>query len=1018
MAFLPEWQAEYIRLLYGLAFIILATVCFSMSRSAKIRLPWNWLGLFGVMHGLGNWALCFTVDNNVNITFSQIIAVMLAVSFLCLAEFGRAGIVRALDRGPGVWIHVPLLLLAVPALIAGPGITQAILLYFLGFTGGLLAARALFLSSGDKEAPVIKWLKTGSLVMGIYALCAGLSTLPAPLLSRLFNGDTYLNVLSFCFQGFGMFLILWLSVIAWSYSQAHFRENFDNSYLAARTRYALLATAILMIAISLGWTMTMHLENNARYNLQNESSNQVASLSDHIIDELDESDHAAMEIAGDNLIAAAFLSSEARYIEGANLIIDRYQKVLEARVCYLVDLQGNVVASTNRNDPDSYIGNNYSFRPYFLQPMNGAAGHYFALGVTSGERGYYTSYPVRDGQHNIIGAVVIKISADNLEPTFQHYQLCFLTDPHGIVFLSSRPDMLYMSLRPLDEGTRQALADSRQFGSGPFQTAGLQVSANKTDLFYQNEHYIQSGSNINVEGWSVVLLTPTGEMRAAWLPGLIMILFLSALINIYFLGMLQSIEDTALISASEENFRSIFNGVNEAIFVHELPGGRIVDINNKACEMYDLTREELLSGQMAVIANTPPYDANKAFQLIEKAAAGEAQFFDWIVKDSAGNRFWIDVNLKKVYLGGREFVLAAARDINLRKQAEVAMQEHTVFLQSILDTIPYPVYYKNIDRLYQGCNKAFEAFAGRAKNEIIGKTAYDLFPENQADHYTGRDNDLFREPGVQVYETTVPYADGTKRDAIYNRITYTNSDGSIAGLLGVIIDITERKRWQDEMARLERLNLIGEMAAGIGHEIRNPMTTVRGLLQLLGSKNDSVQHRKYYAVMIEELDRANSIISEFLSMAKDKSVSKKVLNLNSIIGVLFPLIQADAMQAGKFIETVLADIPDLLLDEKEIRQLILNLVRNGLEAMQPGGKVTIETLMDGQNAALKVQDEGNGIEQDVLDKLGTPFYTTKDYGTGLGMAVCYSIAARHCATIRVETGPSGATFYVSFNPEC
>jgi PAS domain S-box-containing protein len=1018
MAFLPEWQVEFIRLLYGLAFIILATVCFSMSRSAKIRLPWTWLGLFGVLHGLGNWALCFTVDNNVNITFSQIVAVMLAVSFICLAEFGRAGIVRALDRGPGVWIHMTLLLLAVPALIAGPGITQAILLHFLGLTGGLLAARALFLSSGDKEVPANKWLKTGSLIMGIYALCAGLTALPATSLSGLFNGDTYLNVFSFCCQGFGIFLILWLSVIAWSYSQAHFRENFDHSCLAARTRYAFLAAAILMIAICLGWTMTRHLENNARYNLQNESSSLVASLSDHIIDELDESDHAAMEIAGDDLIAAAFLSSEPRYIEGANLIIDRYQKVLEARVCYLVDLQGVVIASTNRNDPDSYIGYNYSFRPYFLQPMKGSAGRYFALGVTSGERGYYSSYPVRDSQHNIIGAVVIKISADTLEPTFQHHQLCFLTDPHGIIFLSSRQDMLFMSLRPLDEETRQALADSRQFGSGPFQTAGLHVSANKTDLFYQDEQYIQSGSNINNEGWSVVLLTPTGEMRAAWLPGLIMILFLSALINIFFLGMHQSIEDTALISASEENFRSIFNGVNEAIFVHESPGGRIVDINHKACEMYGLTREEILNGQMAVVANTPPYDAEKASQLIEKAAAGEAQLFDWIVKDSAGNRFWIDVNLKKVHLGGRKFVLAAARDINLRKQAEVAMQEHTVFLQSILDTIPYPVYYKNTDRIYQGCNKAFEEFAGRAKNEIIGKTAYDLFPENLASHYTGRDDDLFREPGVQVYETTVPYADGTKRDAIYNRITYTDSDGNIAGLLGVIIDITERKQWQEEMARLERLNLIGEMAAGIGHEIRNPMTTVRGLLQLLGSRNESVQNKKYYNVMIEELDRANAIISEFLSMAKDKSVSKKMLNLNSIVGALFPLIQADAMQTGKFIETDTADIPDLLLDEKEIRQLILNLVRNGLEAMQPGGKLTIKTYEAEQNVVLSVRDEGCGIEQDVLDKLGTPFCTTKDYGTGLGLAVCYSIAARHCATIKVETGLSGTTFCVSFNPEC
>lgn len=166
--------------------------------------------------------------------------------------------------------------------------------------------------------------------------------------------------------------------------------------------------------------------------------------------------------------------------------------------------------------------------------------------------------------------------------------------------------------------------------------------------------------------------------------------------------------------------------------------------------------------------------------------------------------------------------------------------------------------------------------------------------------------------------------------------------------------------------------------------------------------------------MIDELDRANSIITEFLSLAKNRTVSKKMLNLNSIVEVLFPLIQADAMRSDKFIQIEIGDIPDLLLDDKEMRQLVLNLVRNGLEAMPPGGRLTIKTFYEGENVVLAVQDEGRGIEQDVLEKLGTPFYTTKDSGTGLGLAVCYSIAARHNASIRVKTGPSGTTFSVVF----
>jgi signal transduction histidine kinase len=236
-------------------------------------------------------------------------------------------------------------------------------------------------------------------------------------------------------------------------------------------------------------------------------------------------------------------------------------------------------------------------------------------------------------------------------------------------------------------------------------------------------------------------------------------------------------------------------------------------------------------------------------------------------------------------------------------------------------------------------------------------------------------------------------------------------------LNGVIIyvrDITAKLGVEQEMARLERLNLIGEMAAGIGHEVRNPMTTVRGFLQLLASKQDCASYREFYDLMIEELDRANSIISGFLSLAKNRPVDLKPVNLNSVVKTLLPLITADATNLDKNIRTDLQDLPDILLDEKEIRQLILNLVRNGLESMSQGGSLTIKTLSDHTYAQLSVEDQGEGIKPEHLNKIGTPFFTTKENGTGLGLAVCYSIAARHNASIKVDTGPTGTTFSVRF----
>jgi len=245
-------------------------------------------------------------------------------------------------------------------------------------------------------------------------------------------------------------------------------------------------------------------------------------------------------------------------------------------------------------------------------------------------------------------------------------------------------------------------------------------------------------------------------------------------------------------------------------------------------------------------------------------------------------------------------------------------------------------------------------------------------------------------------------------------VLHKSAGGCIPQYKTVITDISERKRYERELARLDRLNLIGEMAAGIGHEVRNPMTTVRGFLQLLGKKEQCAQYTEQFNLMIDELDRANSIITEFLSLAKNKAIHLKVQNLNPIIENLFPLIRADAMVSDKHVNLDLDDIPALPLDEREIRQLVLNLVRNGLEAMSPGGNLTIRSSTDSKEVVLSVQDQGKGIEPDVLEKIGTPFFTTKDNGTGLGLAVCYSIAARHNAVINIEPSLMGTTFFVMF----
>lgn len=219
----------------------------------------------------------------------------------------------------------------------------------------------------------------------------------------------------------------------------------------------------------------------------------------------------------------------------------------------------------------------------------------------------------------------------------------------------------------------------------------------------------------------------------------------------------------------------------------------------------------------------------------------------------------------------------------------------------------------------------------------------------------------------------------------------------------------------DRMARLDRLNIIGEMAASIGHEVRNPMTTVRGFLQYMGNKPNFHEYKSQLELMISEIDRANSIITEFLSLAKNKAMHFKDSDLNAMIREVIPLLEADALRYNCRIKLDLSEIPAVCVDHNSIRQLILNLVRNGIEAMPGGGQITIGTAYKQGKIVLSVADQGIGITPEAKEKLGTPFFTTKENGVGLGLAVCYRIIQRHNATMQIESEPGeGTNFVINF----
>lgn len=320
-------------------------------------------------------------------------------------------------------------------------------------------------------------------------------------------------------------------------------------------------------------------------------------------------------------------------------------------------------------------------------------------------------------------------------------------------------------------------------------------------------------------------------------------------------------------------------------------------------------------------------------------------------------------------------------------------------------------------RTKNGCilnwNKGAEKIYKYSEAEMMGKH----FTSLVAPEYKHKMDQMLDQVQIEDVPSLEMQHIGKEGQVIYVWLTFIpNREGQkdVESVTLIVRDITAQKRIDTQMSRLEELNLMGQMAASISHEIRNPMSVVKGFLQILSEKNELALYTEYLDMMVSEIDRVDSMMSEFLAFGRPYMGKMKRQNLNEIIRLVQPILQANASESDKQVLLELDEIPELELNADEIRQVVLNLVRNGLEAMSAGGVVKLKTYCEGDGVALSVQDQGTGISQQIMDNLGTPFLTTKDTGTGLGLSVCYRIVAKHQAELDVSTGEHGTTFYVRF----
>ncbi|HEY8910640.1 MAG TPA: PAS domain S-box protein [Desulfosporosinus sp.] len=450
------------------------------------------------------------------------------------------------------------------------------------------------------------------------------------------------------------------------------------------------------------------------------------------------------------------------------------------------------------------------------------------------------------------------------------------------------------------------------------------------------------------------------------------------------------------LSQSNQQIADIIDNMSDGFYVLDHQW-RFTYINKKAEEFMLKTRDELLGKvfwDMIPRARGTLLELNYQ-KVMDDSVSLAFEFLSVINKDT-----WYQMTVYPSQFGLSVYY----KDVTERKLAREKLIQSQQEMASILESMTDCFVAINSDWRITYLNRAGELAFGKSRDEMVGKQLTEV----------AKINDTALQHYHEVMSEKNPVSFEIMSVALGNKWLEINAYPTENGLTCYFRDITSRKISEKEFARLDRLDLVGQLAAGIAHEIRNPMTTVRGYLQLLGTKPGYAAQKTTFELMISELDRANAIITEFLSLAQTKQSELIAQNLNDILSNLYPLLEADAFTHNKQISFMPGEIPNLEINAKEMTQLVLNLARNGFEAMLERGCLTIKSYVQDGMVVLAIADEGCGISPENISKAGTPFFTTKDNGTGLGLATCYKIAESHNVKIQIESSSRGTTFFVFF----
>lgn len=382
---------------------------------------------------------------------------------------------------------------------------------------------------------------------------------------------------------------------------------------------------------------------------------------------------------------------------------------------------------------------------------------------------------------------------------------------------------------------------------------------------------------------------------------------------------------------------------------------------------------------------------------------GEKNNGSWVTRitNQTGEEVSLRMERQTLYGDGSMYLLRDAK----KEQELENLQLQT---QAILKSVTNFVLIMDKNKRIVMCNKTFSDALQMEEHDLVGMEIRDFVHIFQS----GSGNKEYKITAEgwlpEAHEASFINSSGEKREVVFHFGTVCNLEGELIGYTCVGVDVTKLKSEQQKLQQQEKLAVLGQMAAGIVHEIKNPLTAIKGFSQIIKTKKLDNQIRKYVDIIETEANGVNEVVSDFLAFAKPRPPVLKPMSINELINSMSLMLESELFIKGIALKIDLSPRERLVMaDEGQIKQIILNIVRNAVDAVTGSQKpmIEIDTSNNETNREMNlvIIDNGKGISADGITKVGTPFYTTKDKGTGLGLSVCFQIVKQHGGRIDVQS---------------